>query len=474
MSPIPPLPDGGGAPRPPGLLLSPKVGVIGMVFAFAVVVAAFVAVGLWSSGGGADAPTGDAGDVDLQHVGEGDLAGLLPEEASRELQEELFAFARDAARGVIADDAPATDLEWTRFLLEASLRNRLARLPARVFPRIENIPNAREDPASVRGSLAAIWGRVDSYEEVDVEHPSGLRIGWRVRITDAAGAPWIVTTLHEPREEVTEGRWVKAYGVFTKLWPDEDGGPMLHVRLTRSLVPSYAPVTHRQPRLEWLEQVRDGKPEESEGFEAEPFYGMLNFVRQLGPEGYIELRDTENLPVADLTGTQGSTPLWQNPDRWRFQLVRLRLAPVHDHFAMDRYIQENPGNIDALYRGMLVDDQVHPVQFFSPFPQDAFDFGNARMVEVEGFFFKRRHVTGTNGKSYWLPVIIGTSVIATDAGPYETGTSLNLVLGLLALGSVVMLGLLIMSWRKGKRREDEVRRRSEERRMKRGWADQAP
>ena len=91
------------------------------------------------------------------------------------------------------------------------------------------------------------------------------------------------------------GEWVKAYGVFTKLWPRE-GAPALHAFLTRPLRASFPPVNHLQPANAWLTQIHDADPSDprAQRLEPIPFYGMLNYVRTLGPEGYRQARDTES------------------------------------------------------------------------------------------------------------------------------------------------------------------------------------
>lgn len=463
---------GPSVPPPPGFLISPKVGVVGLVVTFALALVAYVALGLYATTE-ETATTEGVPPVPgpIEHVDDSDLASIIPEDISRELQAELKTWFQAVAadRQPIYDGEPVDEPEWAAHLLSDGVRRRMDRLPPRVFGSLENVPAVLEEPGPYRGTLVNVWARLDRADEVVLRLREGDRDVHRLALTDAAGLPWVATVTAPPPEDVQQGDWVKVVGAFVKLWP-QDGRTALHVFSTRAPIASYPPVSYAEPRVEWLEQVRDETPVASKKLEEEPFYGMLNFVRALGVDGYRELRDAGTIDVADLTGTQGATPLVEAPQVWRFRAIRLRVAPLHKEFVVDRSLGENPGNIQAVYRGYVVDDQQRLIHWVTPFGRDQFDFKGARIVDVEGFFFKRRQEAGSNGKAYYLPILIGTDIQAVDLGPVGPSTDPRLIVAIVVAGSIVMLFVFARTWRQSRAAEDAVRERSLRRRQRHAGA----
>ncbi len=467
MYKVPKGPDSrdSSVPPPPGFLVSPKAGIGGLAFAFVLLIGAFAAMGIYGMGSDDEPESVTLPRIEMQNVGEGELAEILPEEVSRKLQDELFTWFRANDRSPISDREPVAEQEWVDHLLSGDVRVRLDRLPPRVFGGLDNVPRVIDEPGPYRGALVRVWARVDTITEIQLDFSGSTQTAWRLSSVDANGVPWIITCTSAPPSEVESGSWVKVYGVFTKLWPLADRHePAFHALSGRRIVASFAPATNRRPQLEWLEQVRDFTPEESEKLEDEPFYGMLNYVRTLGPEGYRELRDSGEIDVIDLTGSAGATELSEKPQAWRFTPVRLRVAPLLDEFVVDSYIPENPGNIEFVYRGFVVDDQTRPIWFITPFRKGQFDLQESRIVEVEGFFYKRKHVRTATGKRYWMPIVIGADVRPVELGNVGGPTSLTVVLGVVVVGSIIMLFVFLFVWRKERLRELETRRRVAERR----------
>ncbi len=454
-------------PPPPGFLISPKAGVVGLLVALAFAAVTYVVLGLFVAGEDSPSPAAPPPIVPtIERVDEGELAAILPEEISRELSEELRTWFQAMDREPISDREPVDEPEWAAHLLSDGVRRRMDRLPPRVFGTLTNIPRVLDEPGPYRGTLVAVWGRLDSSDQVRLRLPDGDRDVARLALTDAAGLPWVATVTVGPPESIRVGDWVKVVGAFTKLWPQE-GRPTLHVFATRMPIPSFAPIDYDAPRIEWLEMVRDETPDVSATLEDVPLYGMLNYVRGLGVDGYRELRDAGKLDVADLTGTDGSTPLVQAPRAWRFRAVRLRVAPLHKEFVVDRSLGENPGNIHFIYRGYVVDDQNTPILWMSPFGRDAFDFKGARIVEVEGFFFKRRRVEGSNDKPYYLPILIVTDIQPVEIGPVGPSTDLSVIVAVVVAGSVLMLIVFAFVWRQTRREAERVHARSLQRQSRR-------
>jgi len=468
--------SGGIVPPPPGFLISPKAGLLGLLIAFGVAGVAFVALAVYVN----DETTASSSpevpihgeQPTIEYVDDGQLAAIIPEEISRELQAELITWFQGMDRKPISDREQIDEPEWAAHLLTSDVRKRMDRLPQRVFGHLDNVPGVIDEPGPYRGTLVNVWGRVEQVDQATLRMRDGDREVSRIRLSGAAGLPWVATVAASVPDELASGDWVKIVGAFTKLWPDGDR-PALHVFSTRPPIASFAPVSLREPRAEWLAQVHDATPEGSTALEDVPFYGMLNYLRTLGIDGYRELRDSGDLPVKDLTGTQGSQPLLEAPQTWRFAAVRLRVAPLHKEFVVDRSIGENSGNIEFIYRGYLVDDQTHPLLFMSPFAREDFDFAGARIVEVEGFFFKRRMVQGTNNKRYYLPILIGADIQPVDIGPVGPSAKPITVLAIVVLGSVLLFCAFVFLSRRSKRTDEEVRMRTVRRhQMRRAGATQ--
>ena len=452
-------PGGSPLPPPPGFLISPKVGVVGLLIAFGLAGVAYVALALYVADDDASlTPNAPPVLPTIQRVDEGELAALLPEQSSRELESELHVWFQ-GKREPISDRETVDEPEWAAHLLGDDVRRRMDRLPPFIFGSIENVPRVIDEPGPFRGTLVRVWARLDTVDEVRLKLPDGDRDVYRLGLTDHNGLSWVATATAPPPEETAVGDWVKVVGAFTKLWP-QDGRPALHVFSSRAPIGTYPPMHYDAPRVEWLEQVRDETPAASTALEDQPFYGMLNYVRSLGLSGYRELRDSGELTVEDMTGTEGSRPLIQAPQAWRFRAVRLRVAPLHKEFVVDRSIDENPGNIEFIYRGYVVDDQNQPILWMSPFPRDAFDFKGARIVEVEGFFFKRRRVEGSNNKPYYLPILVGTEIRPIEIGPIGPSTDLRVIFALVVAGSIVMLIMFAYVWRQSRRADEAVRERN--------------
>jgi len=471
-----PIPAPTGAPRPgrgggdpPSGLVSPKVGLAGLVFGFAALAAAYLGLGLF---GDDPAPTGPEGppprlppaeNVDDDAV----LTSLAPEDARRRIENELGDWFGALGVGALADDQAVDEAVWVEHLLQPALWQRIRRLPERIYPPLATVPVTFEDPTVSRGRLVRVWGRVSSVREVALDIEGGPRAAWVMELTDQNGAHWTTTGLDRPDDAIEAGVWVKAYGVFTKLWPGGDGGaPALHAFLTRRVLRSFRPVAHLSPQLDWINAVHDDDAADprSADLESIPFYGMLNYVRNLGQAGYRQARDTERLQVFDCTDARGALPLKQSPRNYRFTAVRLRVASSFRTFGTEFVNQENPGNIDFVYRGYVQDDQGNIINVISPFPADAFAFRDARLVILEGFFFKRQFVEAGNGRKYWMPVILATDIRPIDWESSETDPSL--IAAVILGGSALVLFLFIVLVFRGRQERRGLRDRHTERRAK--------
>jgi hypothetical protein len=442
--------------------------VVGLFVCFVIVLGAFL--GMYAFDGDdtttpVDQPPGRLPAV--EYIDDHDLAALLPDDAKLKIERDLGQWFGAASRASIDDRAAVDEPEWVEHLLDPELFRSILRLPARVYHDLENVPDTLDDPSSQRGKLVRVWGKVAAIRPHKLALEGGERSVWLVELSDQHGVGWTATALDEPGGEIEGGVWVKAYGVFVKTWPAGDDRVAPHLFLTRPLVKSYPPVRVLEVKTSWLEEVVDGDASDprSKVIEAGPFYGMLNYVRTLGPAGYRQGRDTEQFKVYDLTSTAGAQPLVKSGLTYRFQAVRLRLAPSYREFAIEHVNDENPGNIESVYRGYAQDDQQTLIQLVSPFSRDEFHLEEARVVEVEGYFYKSRQVETNAGKRIWMPIVIVTQMTPV-AWDRELGDP-RLAIGIVAAGSVCVMFVFLLMLLRNRRERAEFELRQAERRSRR-------
>lgn len=466
----PPDPRSFASLKGPGQV-SPKAGVIGLVVCFVVVVGAFFGLYVFDDDGGKKPGAEPPGRLPgVEFVDPSDVAAMLPDDAKLQIERDLGAWFADPARAPIDDAAAVDESEWVEHLLDPALYRAILRLPNRVYGELDNVPDTIEEPASRRGKLVRVWGKVEAVRRQTLSVDGGPREAWVVEFSDQHGVPWSATALDEPAAEIEGGVWIKAYGVFVKTWPATGGRPAPHLFLTRPLVKSYPPVRELAPKTSWLEEVKDGDPRDPRSTKIEdgPFYGMLNYVRTLGPAGYRQARDTDKFQVFDLTSTDGARPLIRTPLNYRFQAVRLRLAPSYPTFAIEQVNDENPGNIESVYHGYATDDQQSLVHLVTPFPRDEFRLQEARLIEVEGFFYKARQVETNGGKHIWMPVVIVTQMTPV-AWEREAGDP-RVAVAIVACGSLCVIAVFLIALLRNRRERSAFEARQTERRARRQGA----
>ncbi len=450
-----------------------KVGIIGLAAMFLLVIGALVFLGTMAKDTAPRTPSRNEPPTivpapRLTPASEEDLAALMPEDRARELERELHEWFRAPDRRPITDGDPVDEAEWVAKLLSDDVRTRLNALPPRVYGALDNIPRVFDEPGPYRGTLVQVWGELSAIEEIPLQGQAE-RKAWLLTIEDPVGLVWTVTATRSPPPGVDPGDWVRVQGVFAKHWPLPDAKrPALHVFAVQEPARSYPPVTIREIDPQWLEQIDDESLEGATRNPAEDrvFWLFMNYVKTLGQEGYRALRDTDRILVHDLTDTMGSTPLADHPDTYRFQVVRLRLAPAYTQSALEEGLPENAGNIRSVYRMFMADDQSRPVQIFTPFDRSAFDLaGNPRVVEVEGYFYRRRAVEKRSGGMYWMPIVIATDI---RAGHFPIGQSNNaLYLAIFGLGGAgLLLTMFTVLMLRNRRERAEFERRLQTRRKR--------
>lgn len=458
MASPPPVPRRSSEPTPgpskgllaPGVLpFGPVVFVVISLFTL-VVLGVFYALGNLRSAPDAPEATAD-GDVDriprkprVDVVDDGDLARLLPEETRDDLQNELRTWFQANERRPIDDRSGADEEEWVGHLLSDDVTIRLSRLPAHVFADLSEPDRVLHEPGPHRGSLVAVWGQVQTADAVQlpVAPPTGA---WRVRMLDEKGRPWTVTTLREPAAAVVPGSWARAVGVLTKLYPVDGRRPSFGLFTPQALAPSFPPFEAKAIDPQWAADVADATLEESQRKPSEEtaFWYLCNYVRTLGSAGYRDQVASGALKPLDATGSRTITEIVNAPVLHRFRALRLRAAPLHRQFGVEAGFDENVGHIREIFRGYVVDDRHRPIWVVSPLPASEFRFDGARLVDVDGFFYKRMATKGESGNQYWLPVVVATSIRPYAVHDADSGVWAQAALWTVMAGAVVLMALWI-------------------------------
>lgn len=460
-------------PRVPTLLPFGPVAIAVMGLVAVVLVGAIFALGrLGGTPAAGPADEGESGpetDVvprkpQLDVLDEGDLAAILPEETRDELVKEMRTWFQAENRRPIDDRSGADETEWVTYLLSEEIAPRLERLPGNVFGALADPARVLDEPGPHRGALVTVWGRVASVDPVHLptapETPA-----WRVRIDDGTGQPWTVTAVREPPPSVAAGKWARAFGVFTKLYPVDGKRPSFGLFTPQALVLSFPPFEAKAIDPAWAAAVKDDTMEASQGKpgEEDAFWKLCAYARDLGVEGYRAKVASGEIRVADVTNSRTLTALVNAPAPHRFEAIRVRGAPLHSEFGLEGGFDENPGHVRELYRGFVVDDLHRPVWVAAPFPATKFSFAGARLVEVEGFFYKRMATRGRSGNMYWLPVVVATSIRPVAIEEPSRFRWDVVAIWLIAAGTVVLAGLWLRLIVRSRRESAEARRRHLER-----------
>jgi hypothetical protein len=499
MFPFPPEPPSPASRAAPGITPSEKGKVVLLGVAFLFVLGLMVFFYVFSTSGSVAPPAPPEGAPGVPVPGpslEFQPVPLFPAEEAAEIEGILREKLKDAPPP--GDGVAAVDPAVHEVLLDAAtLDARVLNLLPEGFDRDPGFERILADPGAFRGKCVSAAGELLSLDRVPYEgkNPTVKELR-RGLLRDAAGRhvtfTWPVSTPLEPDPVAPGSGWARVFGLFYKTWPVPDPKdpsrtvPSLHLVLSRRPRPDYplAKVTDIDPA--WMEQVRDEKPSEMLSMEEDPLFLLLNLVGNLGPqgfEGWLKGRQ-ETLPPGaprvwppeEMSGR--TKELLANPGLWRFRPVRstgLLARPTELDAAR---IRPNPGNVEKLWIGILVDvDFVPGVWIVSP--RSFVDQGLKAQdrVQVEGFFYKRfAYQPAGKGPMNQAAVIVAGRIRAAPLPP--RGIATGLLIGIVGL-MVALAGGLVWVLLQG-RREDaasQARRREKAERKRRkagGGADGEP
>jgi len=401
---------------------------------------------------------------------------LFPEEQAQEIEKDVL--ERMAGAGEVLDGVPAVEPGPFEFLVDrATLDVRVLNLMPEGFDRAPDTARILADPGSSRGKLLSVSGELLSLEKVPWEGKARQVLEVRRGLLrDGKGRlftfSWPLANPLEP-DPVEPGKgWVRVRGLFYKVWPVPDPAapgktaPTFHLVLQHAPERSYPDVVVKDIDPAWMEDVRDADTTEMLRTDDDPFYYLLNFLDHQGPEGFEGwLRQKQQdapgakiYPPEDFTGRYKE--LLANPLLYRFRPVRytgfLLRPTVHE-----QDIPPNPGNVERLWMGYLVDVDFAPaVWVFSPRSLAGQGFKDEDRIRVDGIFYKRvAYQAQGKGPLKQAVVILAGNIVRAPTGKVFAKDLLMVVVGLML---VVAAGLAVVLFRG--RGED---RRAEEHRLAR-------
>lgn len=462
---------GDGSRRAPGFGFH-RVGPVGAVVMFAAVLLAFFWLG--SVGNDTPAPKGEGTEADriptrpkVEMVSDDDVPRLFPDEIAEETASKIREWFAGDKRRPINDRAAEEEAEWVSFLSAPEFKSPLERLPAFVFPELGQRAKVRHEPGPFRGALVSVLGEVRGVTTTELPTTPPAP-GWRLTLRDANGDDWMIISAREPGPEAVQGKWVRSFGIFVKLWPfPESGSPGFAVFSGQPTVPSFPPLTVAAVDEAWGAQIRDDLEETSQvkpGADGDAFWLLCNHILSIGPQGFAKKAAVGEIKPVDLTSSIGATALAKEPENYRLKPVRLRVAVAHSTIETEGITLENAGHIGSVVRGYCQDDQQRTIWFLSPLSEKDLPGLRARVCTIEGWFYKRMAVTSKSGKKYWMPV-----VVIASARPYGkvAGTgdvSYATIAAWVVIVSIpVLIGVAAFWVARSKKQRAETLRRQEER-----------
>ena len=493
MFPTLPTPESsspGGRPRNAGVSKTERGRMI--MLGVAMLFVAGVLVGSFSvlrGSGGKTAPSADGTLPDALPPGtlppiEVTAVPLFPEEEGLEIgkaiREKLAGFS--ILDGIAAPDAGP----YETLLRAASLDARVLNLQPEGYERDPARARMEEDPASFRGDPICAEGELLSLERVPWEGKEDpFREIRRGTLRDAKGRlftfSWPVASPAEEDPVPAGGGWVRVLGLLYKTWPVEDAAKpgaketSLHLVLPRRPQRAFPPLAVRDIDPTWMGMIRDSTPAEMTNFDEDPLFYLLNFAKTVGPngwEGWLKAKQeasppgTKIWPPEDFTGR--FRELLDRPDQYRLRPVKYTAFLAKSLEARPEWIRPNPGNVERLWIGYLVDrDFVPAVHVISPrsFLEQGLKVDD--FVTVEGFFMKRHAYQPKGSESFpdieprmmQAAIIVATRI--TERELPEQNVSADVLLVILGLSVLLAGGLLWAVFQGGREEKRSLERRKE-------------
>jgi hypothetical protein len=381
----------------------------------------------------------------------------------------------------LLDGPSADDPDVLKYLIDQALWNiEVTRLSEFHYSLLDEQAVLFE-PGPHRGAFVSAFGQVVAVEEPipfagQVDSVENL---YGVLFRNAEGVLYhVISTVPIDRKP---GDWIQVYGLFYRLRTvtvQKDGvdaqEPSIDLVLVKDkeVFKAYPPieVTELNPEGEnWTSLIHELTYDEANETDERPFWLTLNYVKGLGKKGYEELREKPEFEIFHFGRL--AKPILAEKEKYRFKFVSMRGSIVRDW--VDMLKSDNPGKIDRMDSGFLLQPTEYLVFLVSPRPWSEYDVKiGSEYVQVEGIFYKRwTYIPEKGPPAREIPLVIVTGVYPVDPEPDSLMVAVQILL--VGVGLMVVVVFVVMALKDRKKVGDfraEYRSGKRERSSKREGA----
>lgn len=376
--------------------------------------------------------------------------------------------------GKLMDGPTATDPEVLQYLTEQTIWNtEVTRVGKPHYKHLEKeLGDLKFDPGPFRGEFVSAWGQV-----VAVEKPipfgdkvEGVEQLYGVLFRQSDGTLFhVLATVPIVPVDREPGDWIQVYGIFYRLRTmtvDEKQEPVLELVLVKDkeVFKAYPPVSVTELDPEWAKEIFEIQYDEANNTDERPFWLTMNYVRELGREGYNELRESKDFKITDFGRL--AKPILADKDKLRFKFVSMRGSLIQD--TVDIQQSDNPGKIKRIDTAVLLQPTEYLVFLASPRPWSEYGIKvGEEYVQVEGIFYKRwAYVPKAGPPAREIPLIIVTGIYPVD--PESSALMVFVQIAIVGLVFLVVITFVVLALRDRKKVQDF---RADYRNQKRERAD---
>ncbi len=402
-----------------------------------------------------------------------------PEERRDLVRDEMLQRLTDLVRtGRLLDSSAEDDPAVISYLLDVAFADyRVLAVPPAFHERLDPAKVLFE-PGPHRGRFASAFGRVLTVEEPrdftrEVNGQQKTDRLYAATFESDDGALYRVFGPHPVGFE--PGQWMQVYGVFYRTGKVERQGvpqDVLFLVLPRAPQKAYEPVTVEKIDPAWAAEVRERNFEEANGVDERPFWLTLNYVKNLGIEGYEALKAEPGFAIRDFGAL--ARDLVRTPQEHRFSFVSATGRIIDS--VVDYPESDNPGKIDRLWFAVLLQPQDYLVRIVSVRPWSEWGVHpEGEYVRLEGIFYKAwQYVPRRGGDALMIPLLVVTGAYVEGRQSSAGLNALGAIVAVLGIALIVLFIVVSLRNRSGLLDyRERIRRQREERSKARAGAAQA-
>ncbi len=318
-------------------------------------------------------------------------------------------------------------------------------------------------PGEYRGQLFRAYGVIEAIDAFDGGGTAHYR--GRLRLEDG-GTAWFAL-LKLPTDWGKVGQFVRVDGLLLKVYRGQTeagrwvDAPLLVSRQAERAYPRMEPVTALDPMV--FADVQDDSAEGITGQPFFPFWTLVSYAQNV-PEGAI---DWDAAPVLDKEIMEA---IFEDGSEWRAKPVRI---PGSEVLAIWHLAQpENPVRIPRMIEGWAGNWDWGRVIKFSA-PVGTTELKRNDYMTARGFFLKNLSYEPRDGGVAVVPYFVLHSFESHT--PVRQENPMSVVFGLVAIGVLVLVGLVYVSLMRDRRKANELQAELiRRRRARRAQRDQGP